>query len=90
MYVVLDRFRQAIYDQDDYIAKLERNIKLLQDAERNRVTDTGVQQAIKSELSTRELNLSKWIMGGLTAGLGALLLAAITWLTSMAWKGMTK
>ncbi len=90
VYVCLDRFRQAIYDQDDYIAKLERDIKLLQIAERERVTNTGVQRAITSELQTRELNLSKWLIGGIAAGLGTLLIAAIAWLGSMTWKGITK
>lgn len=46
VYVVLDRFRQAIYDQDDYIAKLERDIKILQDADRARLTETGVNKLL--------------------------------------------
>ena len=90
VYVCLDRFRQAFYDEADYTSSLETRIKLLEDAQRARVTETGVHKAIKAELSTRELNFSKLVFGGLAAGLGTLLIAAITWVASMAWKGLTK
>lgn len=65
-------------------------LQALENAERERPTNSTVLTVVKSELSARELTFTKWVMGSLAAGLGALLLAAITWLTSMAWKGMTK
>jgi predicted nucleotidyltransferase len=77
VYVVLDRFRQAFYDESDYAESLEKRIKILEDAERERVTDTGVQRIIKGELTAREAKVGMRLFWAILSGLGAILLTAV-------------
>jgi hypothetical protein len=84
----IDILREADLEQSEAISELRRDVKLLQDAQRQRLTDTGVWKIVKGKLDEKTVDWMKWAVRGSLAGVGAALLAGITWVLKLAWKGL--
>ncbi len=63
------------------LARLKRDVKILQDAERDRLTQTGAWTFVKAKLDRESVNWMKW-------GIRATLAAVAALLLKLAWKGL--
>lgn len=84
----IDILREADLEQSEAIQKLQRDMKILQDAQRERLTETGVWRIVKGKLDEKTVKWMKWAARGSLAGIGAALLACIAWVLKLAWKGL--
>jgi hypothetical protein len=62
-------------------------IKILEDAERARVTETGVWRIVKGKLDAEAVGWMRWATRAGLAALGSGALAGLAWLIRLAWKG---
>lgn len=71
---------RPIRDLEEDIGLLKRDVKILQDAERDRLTETGIWTFIKAKLDAEAIDWVKWAIRGALAVVG-------TGLLGLAWKG---
>jgi hypothetical protein len=83
----IDILRRAVYKQAVKIQQMGRALKTLQDAERDRLTRTGVWTIVKGKLDERAVGWVQWAIRGTLAVAGT---AIIGTLLKLAWKGLTK
>jgi hypothetical protein len=86
----IDILREELNRQSEAMQVMARDIKLLQDAERDRLTETSVIRTVKEEFSNREINWMKWAVRAVLAGVGTALLGGAGWVIKLAWKGLMK
>jgi hypothetical protein len=79
----IDILRAEIYRQSQAMEDMARDIKLLQDAERERLTRTGVWTLVKQKLEEETIDWVKWGIRGTIGTVGVLL---ITGLFRLVWK----
>lgn len=74
---------EPIRDLEEELGLLRRDVKLLQDANRERknYTDSGIWKVVKGKLDEQAVGWVKWALRGVLAIMGAGLL-------SLAWKGL--
>lgn len=84
----IDILREETHRQSIAMQVMERDIKLLQDAERERLTETSVIRTVAAEFSRREINWMKWAVRSALGGIGAALLAVLGWVFKLAWRGL--
>lgn len=87
-YTHIDRVREAVFDQAEDIANLKRRLKLLENAQIERVTETGVWRIVKSKLDAEAVGWAKWATRAMLAGLGTAALSLLGLLIHYAWKGL--
>ena len=89
----IDILRRAVYQQAAKLQQFGSALKRLQDAERKRLTESGVFRAIKADRDQRQLkwftNWRTWIVRGLVAAAGTAFLSVMAWVLKLAWKGLT-
>jgi hypothetical protein len=85
----IDILREADLEQSEAIQQLQRDVKLLQDAERKRLTDTGVWKIVKGKLDQETVDWVKWAVRAALAGLGTGGLALLAWLLKFVWTHAT-
>jgi hypothetical protein len=85
----IDILRQQLSDQSLELKRQAQRIVALEDAERDRLTQTSVLRTIKDEFSKREINWMKWAVRGVLAGVGTALLGGAGWVLKLAWRGLT-
>ena len=66
----------------------DTRIKMLEDAERNRVTESGVWRIVKGKLDGEAVGWMKWGTRAALGGLGAAGLGLLGWVLKLAWKGL--
>jgi hypothetical protein len=64
-----------------------KRIKMLEDAERQRLTDTGVMRLIDAKLTSKVAGWMKWAIRGLIGAIGTALLAGFYEICKLAWLG---
>lgn len=79
--LVVEGLAEHFRELEIEIGTLKRDLRLLQIAETNRVTDTGVHKAISAHLNKDAVDWLKW-------GIRAALLGAGGLVARLAWKGM--
>lgn len=84
----IDILREADLEQSEAIQKLQRDVKLLQDAERDRLTGTGAWRIVKAKLDEEAVDWMKWAIRGVAALVGTGLLSAAAYIIGLAWKGL--
>jgi hypothetical protein len=66
----------------------DKRIKILEDGERDRLTQTSVTRLIDAKLTASAVGWGKWAIRGVIAGIGTALLAGFYQLCALAWKGL--
>jgi phage host-nuclease inhibitor protein Gam len=79
--VVIEQLAGHFRALEKEITTLKRDVKLLQDAERDRLTDTGVVRILDARNGKAAIGWTKW-------GIRAALLAAGSYVVKLAWKGL--
>ena len=79
--LVVEQIGAQFRELEHQLYDARRDIKLLQDAERSRVTDSGVHRIVKAEFNRGAVDWMKW-------GTRAAVLAAGGLLVKLAWKGL--
>lgn len=87
-YQHIDRVREEVFEQLQRIEDLERDNKILKEAERKRITDTGVWRIVKGKLDAEAVDWAKWIVRAGLAGLGTAFLSLMAVVLRLAWKGL--
>lgn len=80
----IDILRRAVYQHAAKLCQMGQAIKILQDAERKRITDSGVWKVVKGKLDEQAVDWAKWAIRGTLGAAGG---SIIVWLLSLAWKG---
>lgn len=84
----IDILRRAIYQQATKISQLGSGLKLLQDSERERLTNTGVWTFVKAKLDAETAKSVVWAKRAALTGLGGAFLTGLGLLIKLAWKGL--
>lgn len=79
-YQHIDRVREEVSEHVDRLEALERDVKLLQQAERDRLTQTGVWTFVKAKLEAEAVGWMKWAIRAALMGAGAATIKAAEWL----------
>jgi hypothetical protein len=66
----------------------EKRILMLEEAERNRITESGVWKVVKAKLDGEAVGWMKWGTRAAIGGLGAAGLTLLGYILKLAWKGM--
>lgn len=84
----IDILRRELYEQAEAMQAMARDIKLLQDAERERLTATGAWTLVKAKLEEEAIDWVKWMIRGTVGALGLALVGALGLIGRLAWKGL--
>ena len=85
-FVYIDSLRQEVYELGEQLeGDVYKRLKILEDAERERLTKTGVWSLVKMKLDEEAVDWVKWGIRAIAAGLGASLLTAMGWLIAKAF-----
>ncbi len=76
----IDDLRQEVYELGESRDAQDKRIKLLEDAERDRLTGTGVWLIVKEKLEAETVDWVKWGIRAAFCGLGSLMLTAMGWM----------
>jgi hypothetical protein len=82
-HLLIDMVREEQQEHVERLATLERDVKLLQDAERKRVTDSGVWRIVKGKLEEETIDWFRWAIRGTLGAVGVLIITA---LFRLVWK----
>lgn len=84
----IDIIRRAVFQLAGKLSQMGNAIKVLQDAERERITDTGVWKIVKGKLDAEKVDWVKWAIRAGLAGLGTAFLSLMAVVLRLAWKGL--
>lgn len=83
--LVVEEISASVRELEREIYTLKRDVKLLQDAERERLTGTGAWRVVKAKLEEETIDWLKWAIRGTLALIGTGLFGG---LCRLAWKGL--
>lgn len=87
-HLAIDILRQEDERQSSMLLKLEKRIVLLEEAERDRITKTGVWTIVKSKLEEETVDWVKWAVRGCLGALFAALVSGAGWAIVEIYKGL--
>lgn len=79
-HLLIDMVREEQGEHDERLTDLERDVKLLQDAERDRLTRTGVWPIVKAKLDEEAVDWVKWGVRAAFCGFGTAMLSGMAWI----------
>lgn len=85
VYVILDRVRQVLNDQDGEIDHLEQRLNAIEQEKVKFQTESGVHRIIESTVAKEAIDWGKWAIRGTLATAAA---ALAGWILKLAWKGL--
>lgn len=87
--LAIETISEAVRELESEIYTLKRDVKLLQDANRERknFTDSGVWRTVKAKLDEEAVDWVRWAIRGVLGVVGATLIGV---LLRVAWKGFTR
>lgn len=86
--IIIDGMRDIEQMSRSGLTDHDNRLKMLEDSERDRLTKTGVIELIRLKAASDTIGWVKWGSRTALAALGTALLAMITWILSLAWKGL--
>lgn len=78
----IDETRQEIVEVNDWRDATDKRLKILEDAERDRLTKTGVWMIVKEKLEAETVDWVKWAVRAAFAGFGSLMIGIAGWVIS--------
>lgn len=85
--IIIDGMRDVEQMARGGLRDHEDRLKMLEDAARNRVTESGVWRIVKGKLDGEAVGWMKWATRAALGGLGAAGLGLVGLLLKLAWKG---
>jgi hypothetical protein len=85
--IIIDGMRDVEQMSRSGLNDHEKRILILEEANRARLTDSGVWKIVKGKLDAQAVGWGSWLVKSLLTGLGAALLAFLIWVGKLAWKG---
>ena len=86
--IIIDGMRDVEQMARGGLSDHDRRLKMLEDAERNRVTESGVWRIVEGKLDGKAVGWMKWGARAALGGLGAAGLGLLGWVLKLAWKGL--
>lgn len=81
-YEYLDDIRQEIVEINEWRDATDKRLKVLEDAERDRLTKTGVWTIVKEKLEAETVDWMKWAVRAAFTGFGSLMIGIAGWVIS--------
>lgn len=85
--IIIDGMRDVEQMARGGLSDHEKRLLMLEEGQRERVTESGVWKIVKGRLDTQAVGWSSWAVKAALAGLGTALLGIIGWILTLAWKG---
>ncbi len=79
-YTHIDHVREEVFDQRQELDELQKRVKILEDAERERLTKTGAWTFVRAKLDAEAVSWRKWAVSAGLLGMGAGMIKAAEWL----------
>lgn len=86
--IIIDGMRDVEQMARSGLSDHEKRLLMLEEAERERLTKTTVIELIRMKDAAETVSWVKWVKRGVLVGIGTLILSGITWVLSLAWKGL--
>jgi hypothetical protein len=83
--IIIDGMRDVEQMARGGLTDHEKRLLILEDAERKRVTETGVWRIVKGKLDGQAVDWAQWAIKGVLAVIGTALVGG---LLKLAWKGL--
>ncbi len=83
-YTHIDHIREEVFDHKHVIAALDDRILILEAAERERLTKTGVWTYVEAKLDAQKVGWMKWGIRAALLGTGGAILEVLRWLITRA------
>jgi hypothetical protein len=86
--IIIDGMRDVEQMSRTGLSDHEKRLLMLEEAERNRVTESGVWRIVKGKLDGEAVGWMKWGTRAALGGLGVAGLGLLGWILKLAWKGL--
>jgi hypothetical protein len=87
--IVVDGMRDVEQMTRTGLSDHEKRLLMLEEAQRDRVTESGVWRIVEGKLHGEAVGWMKWGTRAALGGLGAAGLGLLGWVLHLAWKGFT-
>jgi hypothetical protein len=84
--IVIDGLRDVEQMTRAGLSDHDKRLLMLEQAQRERWTESGVWKVVKAKLDAKTVDWGKWAFRSAMAGIGAALLAGLASLAKLAWK----
>jgi hypothetical protein len=82
----IDDLRQEVVEVNEWQSRTDRRLQILEDAERKRLTETGVWRVVRDKLDDEAIDWVKWGVRAAFCGFGTLMLSGMGWIIARIFK----